>query len=207
MSTKLSWAITFLALIAVGYMHWIKDAALATEGHAFRPVQPMTSHIAPLTERERVPLSETVALKQGQLVEIAEYPIGEISIQRLTENSYWILHNLHAMTMYVGETEVLLVDAPEDLFTDRVFDRIAEITPNPVTTFVYTHPHLDHIKGATALIKKIRENGQEPRIIGSDRLVEAMDRYQQVVPRPKEIVPAPSGYFEFDGKQFKLATP
>jgi len=133
-------------------------------------------------------ISETVALEQDQMLEISEYPIGEINIQKLTDNSYWILHNLHAMTLYVGETGALLVDSAESLFVDRLLERIAKITPNPITTLVYTHPHLDHIKGATGL-------------------VEAMDRYQQLVPRPTEIVPAPGGYFQFDDKRFKLATP
>ncbi len=206
-SNKISWSITVLALLTAGYLYWIRDAAIPEGDHVFRPVQPMTSRNRELTERERVPVSETVSLEEGQMVAISEYPVGEINIQKLTDNSYWILHNLHAMTMYVGESAVLLVDAPEDLFVDRLFERIAKITPNPVTTFVYTHPHLDHVKGANALIDKIREQGHEQRIIGSDRLVEAMDRYQQVVPRPTEIVPAPGGYFDFDGQRFKLATP
>lgn len=207
MSTFISWSITVVALIALGFVYWTRDVPLPEGNHVFRPVQPMTSRTTEVPGRERVPLSESVTLQQDQMVEISEYPVGEINIQKLTDNSYWILHNLHAMTLYVGDTEALLVDAPEDLFVDRLFDRIAKITPNPVTTFVYTHPHLDHIKGANALIDKIRETSHEPRIIGSDRLVEAMDRYQQVVPRPTEIIPAPGGYFEFDGKGFKLATP
>jgi glyoxylase-like metal-dependent hydrolase (beta-lactamase superfamily II) len=207
MSIKLSWSITCLALVAMGIMYWSQDRGYNGGDHVFRPVQPMTSHNQELQDRERVELSETTALRRDQMVEISEYPVGEINIQKLTDNSYWILHNLHAMTLYVGETEALLVDAPEDLFVDRVLERIAAITPNPVTTFVYTHPHLDHIKGATRLVEALEERGQTPRIIGSDRLVEAMDRYQQQVPRPTEIVPAPGGHFEFDGKRFKLATP
>ena len=206
-SQFISWSITLAALIALGLVYWTRDVALPEGDHLFRPVQPMTSLTSELPGRDRVPLSETRALEMDQMVEISEYPVGEINIQKLTDKSYWILHNLHAMTLYVGEEEALLVDAPEDLFVDRLFDRIARITPNPVTTFVYTHPHLDHIKGANALIDKIRETGHEPRIIGSDRLVEAMERYQQVVPRPTEIVPAPGGYFEFDGERFKLGTP
>lgn len=89
------------------------------------------------------------------MLEISEYPIGEINIQKLTDNSYWILHNLHAMTLYVGETGALLVDSAESLFVDRLLERIAKITPNPITTLVYTHPHLDHIKGATGLVEAL----------------------------------------------------
>ena len=100
-------------------------------------------------------ISETVALEQDQMLEISEYPIGEINIQKLTDNSYWILHNLHAMTLYVGETGALLVDSAESLFVARLLERIAKITPNPITTLVYTHPHLDHIKGATGLVEAL----------------------------------------------------
>ena len=207
MSVKLSWAITAIALFFMGLMYWTQNEVLEQGAHVFRPVQPLSSHNTELTNRKRVPLSDSIALLPDQLVDISEYPLGEINIQKLTENSYWILHNLHAMTLYVGESEVLLVDAPEDLFVDRLLNRIAAITPNPVTTFVYTHPHLDHIKGAPRLVEAVREQGRELRIIGSDRLIEAMDRYQQVLPRPTEIIPAPGGYFEFDGERFKLATP
>lgn len=207
MSGKLSWSITVIAVLAMAVMYWNQDQRLPQREHRFRAVSPITSKTQDVAGRERVNISEIRALKPDQLLNIAEYPVGEINIQKLTVNSYWILHNLHAMTLYVGDTEVLLVDAPEDLFVDRLLARIADITPNPVTTFVYTHPHLDHIKGAATLVKALRDQGQELRIIGSDRLVQAMDRYQQQLPRPTEIIPAPGGYFEFDGLLFKLATP
>ena len=207
MSTRISWTITLIALSGMVLMYWTRDAEIPAGEHVFRPVQPMTSRNQELPGRERIPISETVALEQDQMLEISEYPIGEINIQKLTDNSYWILHNLHAMTLYVGETETLLVDAPESLFVDRLLERIAKITPNPVTTLVYTHPHLDHIKGAGGLVEALEARGQDVRIIGSDRLVEAIDRYQQLLPRPTETVPAPGGYFQFDGKRFKLATP
>lgn len=91
--------------------------------------------------------------------------------------------------------------------TDRLLERIAAITPNPLTTLVYTHPHMDHIKGSPRLVEAVRAQGRELRIIGSNQLVTAMDRYQQQLPRPTEVVPAPVGFFEFDGKRFKLTTP
>lgn len=56
-------------------------------------------------------------------------------------------------------------------------------------------------------MEALEARGQDVRIIGSDRLVEAMDRYQPVVPRPSEIIPAPGGHFTFDDSRFKLATP
>ena len=207
MSKTISWAITAIALFCMGLMLWVQDSSIDEGEHVFRPVSPMTSRTQELNNRERVSLSETRALEPDQMVEISEYPLGEINIQKLTDNSYWILHNLHAMTLYVGENEVLLVDAAEDLFVDRLLERIAAITPNPLTTLVYTHPHMDHIKGSPRLVEAVRAQGRELRIIGSNQLVTAMDRYQQQLPRPTEVVPAPVGFFEFDGKRFKLATP
>jgi glyoxylase-like metal-dependent hydrolase (beta-lactamase superfamily II) len=207
MSNKLSWSITTLAVIAMAVMVWMRDEAPAQGEHVFRPVSPITSVNKPLAGRDRIEISHKQSLAPGQMVDISEYPIGEINIQKLTDNTYWILHNVHAMTMYVGENEVLLVDSPEDLFVGRLLDRIAEITPNPVTTLVYTHPHLDHIKGATALQKALAERGQRLRIIGSERLVAAMDRYKQTIPRPTEVLKTPVAYFEFDGQRFKLGTP
>jgi glyoxylase-like metal-dependent hydrolase (beta-lactamase superfamily II) len=188
-------------------MFWLQDELPAQDEYVFRPVSPISNNNEPVPGRERREISEREKLLPGQMLEISEYPIGEINIQRLTDNSYWVLHNLHAMTLYVGESEVLLVDAPEDLFVDRLLERIATLTPNPVTTLVYTHPHLDHIKGASRLVDALEQRGQQLRIIGSDQLVAAMDAYQQAVPRPTEIIPAPIGHFEFDGKRFKLATP
>lgn len=141
------------------------------------------------------------------MISFSEYPIGKITIQKLTDNSYWLLHNLHGMTMYVGESEVLLVDVSAGLFTEKLLDQIAEITPNPVTTLVYTHPHLDHVGGAGALREELLKRGQPLRIIASDRMVKAIETYQQPLPAPTEVISGASGYFEFDGKQFKLATP
>jgi hypothetical protein len=104
MSNKLSWSITCLALVAMGVMYWSQDKGYNEGDHVFRPVQPMTSHNQELQDRERVELSETTALRRDQMVEISEYPVGEINIQKLTDNSYWILHNLHAMTPRLHQT-------------------------------------------------------------------------------------------------------
>jgi hypothetical protein len=131
MSVKLSWGITAIALFFMGLMYWTQNEVLEQGAHVFRPVQPLSSHNTELTNRKRVPLSDSIALLPDQLVDISEYPLGEINIQKLTENSYWILHNLHAMTLYVGESEVLLVDAPEDLFVDRLLDRYQQVFPRP----------------------------------------------------------------------------
>lgn len=207
MSKKISWAITFIAVIAVIVMYWLQDKGAAQGDHVFRPVSPIVEKTKPVGGREIVPISETVALETAQMVDIAEYPIGEINIQKLTDNSYWILHNLHAMTMYIGENEVLLVDAAEDLFADRLLKRIAKLTDNPVTTLVYTHPHIDHIRGAQNLVDALAERGQSLRIIATNQFVLTSKLYQQKIPQPTEVLSTPIDYFNFDNKKFKVATP
>jgi len=173
----------------------------------FQTVQPLTSVTDRRTNQERVPISTNQALKPGQLVDISEYTFGEIHIQKLTPNSYWILNNNHSMTLYVGEKECLLVDAPAGLFVDRLLKEIEAITPNPVTTLVYTHPHLDHIGGAADLYHGLENRGIVPRVIASDRFVRESRKYQQPVPQPTEVVPTPRASFTFDDKDFKLVTP
>ncbi|MCH7805223.1 MAG: MBL fold metallo-hydrolase [Acidobacteria bacterium] len=173
----------------------------------FQTVQPLTSVTDRRGNQERVPISTTQALKPGQLLNIAEYPIGEIHIQKLTANSYWVSNSNHCMTLYVGEKECLLVDAPASLFVDRLLERIKAITPNPVTTLVYSHPHIDHIGGAAKLLRALVKRGIVPRVIASDRFVRESRRYQLPVPQPTEVLPAPRASFSFDNKEFKLVTP
>jgi glyoxylase-like metal-dependent hydrolase (beta-lactamase superfamily II) len=200
--------ITTVAVIAMAVMYWMQDKEPGQGDHIFRPLAPLKATTVTAPGREFVPVSETQALQPGQMVDIEEFPIGEIHIQKLTENSYWILHNLHSMTMYIGEDEVLLVDAAEALFAERLLKRIAKLTDKPVTTLVYTHPHLDHIVGAQNLIDAVAERGWPPlRIIGTDQFVRASKLYKQPIPQPTEVLETPVAFFEFDGKRFKVGTP
>lgn len=173
----------------------------------FQTVEPLTSVNKRWTDQERVPISTTRALKPGQLIDISLYTFGEINIQKLTPNSYWIQNNSHSMTLYVGEKECLLVDAPAGLFVDRLLERIEAITPNPVTTLVYTHPHIDHIGGAAKLLRALVKREIVPRVIASDRFVRESRKYQLPVPQPTEVLPTPRASFSFDDKDFKLVTP
>jgi glyoxylase-like metal-dependent hydrolase (beta-lactamase superfamily II) len=201
-----------LITLGLGAGWWLNNFFLAEEvlgkgDHVFRPVAPMKAVNPPAPGREVLDPSETVALKPGQMINSPEFPIGEIIIQKLTDNSYWIIHNLHVMTLYVGEEEALLVDAAESLFAGRLLKRVSKLTDVPVTTLVYSHPHLDHVGGAWNLQKAVQEDGRELRIIASDQFVKASRMYQQYLPQPTEIVSTPVGYFEFDNKKFKIGTP
>jgi len=175
----------------------------------FQTVEPLKSVNKGRPNLETVPISTTQALKPGQLVDVSLYSFGEIYIQKLTPTSYWIRNGRGAetMTLYVGETECLLVDAPNGLLVDRLLEEIEVITPNPVTTLVYTHPHVGHIGGATDLHRGLENRGIVLRVIASDRFVRESRRYQQPVPQPTEVLPTPRASFSFDDKDFKLVTP
>lgn len=201
------WLVAGLAVLAFGYQYWLTETPVSQGDHVFRPLNPMVSQNARVDTRERVPVSFATPIGANQLIDLTEYPIGKINIQRVTENSYWILHNLHSMTMYVGKEEVLLVDAAESLFADRLLEQIAEITDKPVTTLVYSHPHLDHIGGGNNLVEAVARQGRTLRVIATDQFVEASALYKQPIPQPTEIIETPVGYFEFDGKKFKVGTP
>ncbi len=173
----------------------------------FQTVNRLTTATERRTNQERVPISITQALKPGQLVEISA-PAGEIHIQKLTSNSYWILNTpSFSMTLYVGEKECLLVDAPASLLVDSLLEKIEAITSNPVTTLVYTHPHFDHVGGAANLHRGLEHRGIVPRVIASDRFVRESRKYQQPVPEPTEVLPTPRASFLFDDKNFSLVTP
>ncbi len=203
-SILLSWAITFVALLAFADMYF---SQVEQHQHAFRFVEPIHNAVPIPTDRERIVPSETVKLEPGQLLDLSEYPFGESIIQKLTDRSYWVLNNLHDMHMYVGDSEVLLVDSPDGLDVETLLNRIASITPNPVTTLVYTHPHQDHLGGAAILRAGVEKRGGKLRIVGSEYLVNSFDEYQQSIPRPTEVVTGRAGYFDFDGQKIKLATP
>ena len=72
-------------------MGLLTSASFAQDStRVFQTVEPLTSVNKRWTDQEKVPISTTRALKPGQLIDIPLYPVGEISIQKLTSNSYWI---------------------------------------------------------------------------------------------------------------------
>ena len=52
----------------------------------------------------------------------------------------------------VGDNGVILVDAPRTLVATGLVEGIKNTTDKPVTHFVYSHTHKDHIGGANAIM-------------------------------------------------------
>lgn len=49
----------------------------------------------------------------------------------------------------VTDSGVIVIDAPET-YADKIRPEIAAVTPQPITTLIYTHTHKDHIGGSAA---------------------------------------------------------
>ncbi len=199
--------IALVAVAATSVAHrWLAEEPVTT-GHKFQTVLPVDT-INPLPDDvERVSTSTTTPLKPGQQIDLPEYTLGEVIVQRVTERSYWILNNMHTMSMFVGDNAVLLVDAPDSLFAERVVDAIAEITPHPVTHLVYSHAHLDHVGGMGRLDAELKKRGQAPVIVGGEYTRRELVKYRSPAPLPTEVIPAPVGYLDFDGHKIKIAQP
>lgn len=154
-------------------------------------------------------LSKWTMLEPGHQVDVPEWPeqSGNYYIQRLTENTWWILSDMYCTTLYVGETEALIIDMPEFTVMDELFASIAEIIGDkPLTTLVYSHPHMDHIGKAGEFVEYQRARGIDVKIVGSERMIREIRRYQQPIPEPTIIVADGRSQFSFDGKPFVYAT-
>ncbi len=154
-------------------------------------------------------LSKWEKLKPGHQVDVPEWPekVGAYYIQRLTDKSWWILSDMYSMTLYVGDTEALIIDMPEFTVMDELFAQIDDILDGkPLTTVVYSHPHTDHIGKAKEFYEYQTAKGIDVRVIGSEATVREIKRYQQPVPVPNDVLQMGRATFEFDGQEFVYAT-
>lgn len=176
-----------------------------------RPVQSRTP-VFTYTERnqneEWVKPSITKKLEVGQRVEHkAVEPVDKYIVQRLTDRSYWIWSNVFSVTAYVGDESVLLIDAPETFEYNKFMKELNKITKLPISTVVYSHPHVDHVAGTKILAKMMKEKGIDLRVIGSEASVEEINRHKNMVMMPNEVLPNGYSSFQFEGETFKLTTP
>lgn len=155
-------------------------------------VEPSTSRLLKVDERVLLPLALTPQ---------------EIHIQRLTPRTYWIWVNVYTVTLYVGNTGLLLIDAPDVLPIPQFLEAIKQVSPLPLTTLVYTHAHVDHVGSTGRLQDALKQQGMDLRIIASEQCVREIKRYKNSVRMPTEVVPSTRNTFTFEGHIFKHVTP
>ncbi|CZR65131.1 uncharacterized protein PAC_15031 [Phialocephala subalpina] len=119
-------------------------------------------------------------------------------VQRLSERAYFFNGGFYTTTFYVGETGVLLLDAPEGQ-AKNILAAIANVTSLPVTAIVYSHNHADHIISAAEVIEASKAAGvKNIRIIASTKTAEKMIFLKCKLPAPTETVSWPKATFKFD---------
>lgn len=171
-------------------------------------INPIKTYSQPVPEVERVKPSISEKLKPGQHIDVETItPPNEFFIQRLTDRTYYVLANVYSLTVYVGDSGVLLIDAPDNISADLLLAEIKQLTSLPVTTLVYSHAHIDHIGEAEHLKNLLKQDGIELRIIGSQNCAKEIKRYKYSMLMPTEIVPNGRQTFEFEGQTFKFVTP
>jgi glyoxylase-like metal-dependent hydrolase (beta-lactamase superfamily II) len=96
------------------------------------------------------------ALGPSAFVGAQQIPNQSFKVHQLTPTIYWIEGGGGNSGVVVGDKGVIVIDAkmtPSD--GKQLLDRVATITPKPVTTVILTHRDLDHIGGLPAFPKGI----------------------------------------------------
>ncbi len=108
-------------------------------------------------------------------------------VQRLSERAYFFNGGFYTTTFYVGNTGVLLLDAPEGQ-AKNILAAIAEVTKLPVTAIIYSHNHADHIISAAEVIEASKAAGvHDVRIIASKKTADKMLFLKCKLPAPTEV--------------------
>jgi glyoxylase-like metal-dependent hydrolase (beta-lactamase superfamily II) len=95
-------------------------------------------------------------------------PAKGYRVQDLGSGLYMITDNAIQSMFLVYDRGVVVIDAPQNLAV-YIPKAIAELTNNPITHLIYSHPHADHIGGAKAL-------GGHPIIIAHEETLRLLKR-------------------------------
>jgi glyoxylase-like metal-dependent hydrolase (beta-lactamase superfamily II) len=77
-------------------------------------------------------------------------PAKGYRLQDLGDGLYMVTDNIYQSMFLVYDRGVVVADAPPN-YAARIPEAIAEVTDKPVTHVIYSHSHIDHIGGVTAL--------------------------------------------------------
>jgi len=118
-------------------------------------------------------------------------------LQELGDGLYMITDNIYQSMFLVYDHGVVVVDAPPN-YAKHISRAIAEVTNNPVTHVIYSHSHLDHIGGITAL-------GGQPAIIAHEETAKLLVRAADPK-RPLPTITFKDSYvLTVDGKKLDLS--
>ena len=146
--------------------------------------------------------------RPGDLLDMMPLQGADVWItQRLTERDFWLFNTCFSITVHVGDESVLIIDCPPFLTAQGIIDNVAKITPLPISTVVYTHPHADHIAETKHLIEIAKAENRTIEIIASEKCYNEVKRYRQQCPLPTKVIPDGYQKFTFEDREFKLVSP
>lgn len=136
-----AYAIMMYALIALSTPAFAQQTIGGSPGEPY----PNMPTIAPIGERigKHLEINESA---KGPAID----PAKGYRIQELGKNLYMLTDNAIQCMFMVYENGVVLMDAPENL-APFIRKAIAEKTNKPITHFIYSHFHADHVGGAGSL--------------------------------------------------------
>ena len=120
-------------------------------------------------------------------------------LERSGERGYVVISGFVQTAFVVTDNQVILVDAPPAL-DGKIQQAIASVTGNPVTHFIYTHSHLDHVGAVTSFpgVHKIAHE-EAARLI-----IQHQDPKR---PAPDQTVDGEKTVLEIDGEEVQLIYP
>ena len=184
------------------------DSAGAVERRPIQRVGPVRSYNPEINRDEWVQPSRTTVLPAGKRLDVPYVtPSNAWIVQRLTQRSYWVMSDQFVVTVFVGNHGVLIIDMPDVFDVGAFRAQVALLSPLPITTVVYSHPHVDHVAATSELQELLRKDDIELRIIASANAAREIKRYKQSVPLPTQVIPNGHSSFEFEHWTFKYVTP
>lgn len=122
-------------------------------------------------------------------------------VQRLSKNIYWVSVANYNLTVLVGETGVLLIDAP--IHTGkRVLKAIKAITDKPLRAIVYSHAHADHVGDSGVILKALGDKNID--IYATEEVRDALISHNVTLPAP--VTKIISDKLVFEGHTFDVYT-
>src|SRR5688572_12515410 len=105
----------------------------------------------------RMPQIATIGERIAKYQEIPESargpavdPAKGYRLQALGDGLFMVTDNVYQSMFLVYDRGVVVIDAPPN-YAKRIPQALAEVTRNAVTHVIYSHSHIDHIGGITAL--------------------------------------------------------
>lgn len=130
-------------------------------------------------------------------VRAPEIPSKGYLLDDLTGGLYGIRDGNSSSMFLVTSAGVVVVDAGDPRFSPGryVMQAIREVTDLPITHFVYSHPHADHVGGAS-MFESANVSGTKPQYIAHELTAERLRRAND----PRRPIPTQT----FAGSQYVL---